>query len=159
MSGESWDEVLEKARSKAPARVMPLHPAEGDALLPGWDSPYKAAAHPDHHALVRFVCIMGKDSYRPGGTPWRFFQYVHKDSNTGLSLGDQGHVMTLRFIGSAPTKIIVKGPNLLRICDYIHLHRIAWIRVCDPERDFVFLEEARGKKTEIITSIKIIDGE
>ncbi len=41
----------------------------------------------------------------------------------------------------------------------IHLHRIAWICVCDPERDFGFLEVARGKKTEIITSIEIIEEE
>jgi hypothetical protein len=37
------------------------------------------------------------------------------------------------------------------------LHRIAWIRVSDPERDFAFLEGERGKKTEIITSIEIAE--
>jgi hypothetical protein len=160
MGDNSWDEVLERQRHRTlagpGANQMPPHAVEGEAKLPVWDTPYKAVAQQDNGTLTRLACIMGKEGYQPGGRAYRFFQYVHLDSNTHLGFDANGHVMTLRFVGTEPATIIVRGRNLLRACDYIHLHRIAWIRASDPERDFAFLDEERGKKMEIITSIEII---
>ena len=152
MSGESWDDVLETTRrggSPASDRVVSLHAADGNALLPGYGDPYKAAALPSNDSLTRLVCIMGKEGFQPGGKAYRFFQYVHLDSDTDFGFTKDGQVMTLRFAGMNPVLVIVRGRNLLRICDYIHLHRMPWIRVAD--RDF-----AAGQK-EIITGIEIVE--
>jgi hypothetical protein len=152
VSGETWDDVLEKTRraaSPASDRVVSLHEAEGNALLPGYGDPYKAAAPPSNEGLTRLCCIMGKEGFQPGGKAYRFFQYVHLDSDTDLGFTKDGQAITLRFAGMNPVLVIIRGRNLLRICDYIHLHRMPWIRVAD--RDF-----AEGQK-EIITAIEIVE--
>jgi hypothetical protein len=152
MSGESWDEVLEKSRRgpvPASEKVVSLHAVEGDPLLPGDGDPYKAAGMQSTGSLTRLCCIMGREGFQPGGKAYRFFQYVHLDSDTDFGFTKEGQVVTLRFAGLHPVVVIVRGRNLLRICDYIHLHRLPWIRVAD--RDF-----AEGSK-EIITSIDIAE--
>jgi hypothetical protein len=152
MSGETWDDVLEKTRRAAPPSsdgAVSLPAAEGNALLPGYGDPYKAAAPPSNEGLTRLCCIMGKEGFQPGGKAYRFFQYVHLDSDTDLGFTKDGQAITLRFAGMNPVLVIVRGRNLLRICDTIHLHRMPWIRVAD--RDF-----AEGQK-EIITAIEIIE--
>ncbi len=152
MSAETWDEVLEKTRRVTPPasdRLASLHAAEGNALLPGCGDPYKAAGPESGESLTRLVCIMGRDGFQPGGKAYRFFQYVHLDSDTDFGFTKDGQAVTLRFAGMKPVAVIVRGRNLLRICDCIHLHRMPWIRVAD--RDF-----AEGSK-EIITAIEIVE--
>jgi hypothetical protein len=152
MSAETWDDVLEKTRRGGPPatdRVVNLNGAEGDALLPTAGDPYKAAGIPSNESLTRLVCIMGKEGFQPGGKAYRFFQYVHLDSDTDFGFTADGQIITLRFAGMKPVMVVVRGRNLLRICDQIHQHRMPWIRVAD--RDF-----AEGSK-EIITAIEITD--
>jgi hypothetical protein len=152
MSGETWDDVLEKTRrAAAPASdwSVSLHAAEGSSPLPAYGDPYQAAGVPSNDSLTRLCCIMGKDGFQPGGKAYRFFQYVHLDSDTDFGFTKDGQAITLRFAGMNPVLVIVRGRNLLRICDAIHLHRMPWIRVAD--RDF-----AEGSK-EIITAIEIIE--
>jgi hypothetical protein len=154
MSGETWDDVLEQTRRDTPSasdKVVSLHAADGNALLPGYRDKYKAAAMPSNDSLTRLCCIMGKEGFQPGGKAYRFFQYVHLDSDTDFGFTKDGQVITLRFAGMKTVLVIVHGRNLLRICDYIHLHRMPWIRVAD--RDF-----ATGQN-EIITGIEIIEVE
>jgi hypothetical protein len=138
MSGERWDEMLEQARGgstpamdTANGRVVPV--AE-ESLLPGPGDPYRAAGMPDTQPLTRLCCIMSRDGFQKGGQAYRYFQYVHLDSNTSLGFTEQGQVITLRFAGSKTVEVRIVGRNLLRICDGIHQHRIPWLRVAD--RDF-----------------------
>ena len=150
MSGENWDDVLDKNRRgsvSASDKVVSLRAVEGESLLPNDRDPYKAAGTQSNASLTRFCCIMGEEGFRPGGVAYRFFQYVHLDSDTDFGFTKDGQIMTLRFAGLRPVTVTVRGRNLLRICDYIHLHRLPWIRVAD--RDF-----AEGSK-EIITSIEV----
>ena len=58
--------------------------------------------------------------------------YAHAAYCTEYLMGCER--LPLRFAGSKTVEITVRDRNLLRICDYIHLHRMAWIRVAD--RDF-----------------------
>ena len=157
MSDESWSDVLEKTRRAAvPSsdKVVSLHAVQGDSILPGYGDEYKAFSMPDNGSLTRLCCIMGRDGFQPGGKAYRFFQYVHLDSDADLTFTRDGQVMTLRFAGMKPVEIVLRGRNLLRICDYIQLHRIAWIREAD--RDFVD-DEAGGKNQPIITAIQITE--
>ena len=152
MSAESWNDVLERTRRVAPPAsdraVSPYQP-EANAAFPGYGDPYKAAGPESSESLTRLVCIMGKEGFQPGGKAYRFFQYVHLDSDTDFGLTKDGQVIRLRFVGLNPVLVIIRGRNLLRICDSIHLHRMPWIRVAD--RDF-----ADGQK-EIITAIEIVE--
>jgi hypothetical protein len=152
MNGGSWEDVLEKTRrGSAPASdtVVSLRAGEADSLLPGDGDPYKAAGAQSNESLTRLCCIMGREGFQPGGKAYRFFQYVHLDSDTDLGFSNDRQIVTLRFAGLHPVMVIIGGRNLLRICDSIHLHRMPWIRVAD--RDF-----AEGSK-EIITSIEVTE--
>jgi hypothetical protein len=150
MSAESWNDVLERTRRAAPpASAVGLHAVEGNVLLPGYGDPYRAAGPESSESLTRLACIMGKEGFQPGGKAYRFFQYVHLDSDTDFGFTKDGQIITLRFAGMNPVLVVIRGRNLLRICDAIHLHRIPWIRVAD--RDF-----ADGQ-LEIITAIEIIE--
>jgi hypothetical protein len=152
MSAESWNDVLERTRRVAPPTsdsAVSVQVAQGNTLLRGYGDPCKAAGPESNESLTRLVCIMGKEGFQPGGKAYRFFQYVHLDSDTDFGFTKDGQVFTLRFAGMNPVMVVVHGRNLLRICDSIHLHRMPWIRVAD--RDF-----ADGQK-EIITAIEIIE--
>lgn len=137
MQGESWNDVLDRTRpgpTHAADKVASLVPPGEDAALPTPGDPYKAAGMPDNHALTRLCCIMGREGFQKGGKAYRYFQYVHLDSDTDLGFTEHGQVITLRFTGSAKmVEIKIFGRNLLRICDYIHLHRMPWIRVADRD--------------------------
>jgi len=157
MSDESWSDVMEKERKRHAVppvsdKVIPLHAVEDDALLPGYGDPYQAAGNPSHGSLTHLVVIMGKEGFQANGKAYRFFQYVHLDSDTDLSFTKSGQVMTLRFAGLKPVEIIVPGRNLLRICHQIHNHKIPWIRVAD--RDFIPADGVAGNES-IITDIRI----
>jgi hypothetical protein len=58
------------------------------------------------------------------------FQYVHMDSYSTYT----AESITLKFLGMEPVKVVIRGRNLLRLYDYLHQHRIAWIM--QVARDF-----------------------
>jgi hypothetical protein len=142
VAGESWNDMLDKTTVSGRTQASPhgpdkvASPAPGDdAGLPGPGDPYKAAGTPEHQAMTRLCCIMGREGFEKGGKAYRYFQYVHLDSDTYLGFTEQGQVIALRFAGgSKMVEVKVYGRNLLAICDAIHQHRLPWIRVAD--RDF-----------------------
>jgi hypothetical protein len=158
MSDDStWSDVLERKSRAASAvsdKVVPLHALDDESLLPDVGSDYKAAAVQNNGGLARLACVMGRKGFQPGGKAYRVFQYMHLDSDADFSFTKDGQEMTFRFVGLTPVEITVRGRNLLRIFDYIQLHRIAWIREAD--RDFVAGDET-ARNTPIITSIGIED--
>ena len=160
LSDEKFSDKLDKMRRASAIeaeKVVPLYPpADDDAQLPGEYSEYKAAALQSNKGLVRLCCILNRRAFKPGGKPWRFFQYVHLDSDADFGFDDHGQVMTLRFAGMSPVTIVVRGRNLLQTCDYIQSHRMAWIREAD--RDFGDDEavDHEGKPCPIITRIDIL---
>lgn len=159
MSDESWNDVLEKTRrasSPSGEKVIGLHAVQADAALPSYADDYKAAAVQSNDSLTRLCCVMGREGFQPGGKAYRFFQYVHLDSDTDLQYSKDGQIVTLRFAGSKPVVITMRGRNLLRVCDYIHLHRIAWVRVAD--RDFTSADPGDHNRP-IITAISIVEVE
>jgi hypothetical protein len=158
MSDKSWNEVIERDRRKVAAvddRPSPVAAVDDKAALPGLDDPYKAVAHLSNGPEEALCVILGHKALAERKQVYRFFQYVHLDSDTGLSLDKDGHVIKLRFAGVKPVTVTVRGRNLLRACHLMHKHRIAWIRLFDPDRGFPFLDSESGKKTEIITAIDI----
>ena len=160
MSDRSWDDVMEKERlktQKASGNVVSLFPgADEDTTLPDANSDYKASSFAASRGLVRLCCVMGGKAFKAGGKPYRAFQYVHLDSDSDFGFEAHGQVMTLRFSGLMPVTIIVHGRHLLKIWDYIQLHRMAWIREAD--RDFTDAEalDAHGKPLPFISRIEIL---
>jgi hypothetical protein len=154
MPGESWNDVLDKTRPAAAGRPdQATSPVLSDeAALPAAGDPYRAAAMPAPDTLTRLCCIMGQEGFQKGGKAYRYFQYVHLDSDTDLGFTGQGQVITLRFAGSKLVELRILGRNLLAICEYIHLHRMPWIRVAD--RDFRAADGEPGNKP-VITEIRI----
>lgn len=127
--------------------------AERDAKLPGLGDPYQAAGHPENGEVSRLVLVMGRDGFKAGGKAYHFLQYVH------ISLGefgfwDDGQHFTFVFSDLQPKLVTVRGRNLLRICDYISLRRMPWIRVAD--RDFRMSTGVEGEEP-IITGIEVTD--
>lgn len=128
-------------------------PAEKEALLPALADAYKAMGTADNNEVSRLVLVMGKDGFKPGATAYYFMQYVH------MGLGEfgfdaDGQFFRFVFSDLQPKQVTVYGRNLLRICDYIGLRRMPWIRQAD--RDF---QSAEGVATDepIITLIDVKD--
>jgi hypothetical protein len=145
------DEVIERLRPAPFVRAAPQ--AERDAKLPGLGDPYQAAGLPENGEPSRLALVMGKDGFKAGGTAYRFLQYVH------IGLGEFGFVDDghwFRFIWSdlQPKLVTVRGRNLLRICDYVSMKRMPWIRVAD--RDFRIGSGVEGAEP-IITGIEFAD--
>jgi hypothetical protein len=125
---------------------------EKTAMLPGLNDPNKAAGFVDNE-VSRLVLIMGKDGFRIGRMAYVFLQYVH------IGLGELGFTadgQVFRFIFSdlQPKLVTVRGRNLQRICDYVSLRRMQWIRQAD--RDFRPADQAADDEP-IITRIDIED--
>src|SRR5262245_41834614 len=124
MSDEKFREKLavRRAATVEAEKVVPFHPALAEeALLPGEHAEYVAASVPANKGLVRLCCILGRGEFKPGGKPYRFFQYVHLDSHADFGYEAHGQVMTMRFCGMEPVTIAVHGRNLLQLCDYLQL--------------------------------------
>lgn len=144
------DDVMERLRSPSLARGDAAK-AETEARLPRAGDPYQAAGLPDNSELSRLVLIMGKEGFKAGSTAYHFLQYVH------LGLGEFGHWddgQWFNFVVSdlQPKLVTVRGRDLLRICDYIALRRMSWIRQAD--RDFL---DGGGDTGPIITRIEVTD--
>jgi hypothetical protein len=127
--------------------------ATGEATLPGLNDAYQAAGQPENHEVSRLVIVMGREGFRPGGTAYLFFQYVH------LGLGEfgftaDGQFFRFVFADIQPKLVTVHGRNLLRICDAISLRRMPWIRVAD--RDFRAADGGESREP-IIVRIEVAD--
>lgn len=158
MSVESWEDVLERksrTASVAADNVIPLHPIESESLLPDERAEYTAAAVQSNKGLARLVCVMGRAGFQPGGKAYRAFQYMHLDSDASFGYTKDGQEMVFRFVGLTPLEVTVRGRNLLRIFDYIQLHRIAWIREADRDFEDGEAVDEKGRPLPIITSIVI----
>ena len=131
MPGDSVERLL---KPEPYARSGEASRAEKDAMWPGLNDPYKAAGGPDSGEVSRLVVVMGKDGFKPGATAYYILQYVH------LGLGEFGYAangeqqFSYLFGDRQPKLLTVRGCELLRICDYIGLRRMPWIRLAD--RDF-----------------------
>ena len=153
MSDKSWDEVMAAERRKAASmteKVVPLHAVEGDAALPGPDDLYQAVRY-SSQAEVCLCVIMGASAFRDGSEPYRFFQYVHLNSNATLGFthdrhGEVLHEVTLRFTDIQPTKLILRGHNLLKICHNINRHRVGWIRLRERGRISTCPRRSAGRR-------------
>jgi hypothetical protein len=106
---------------------------EKAAVLPSLTTEYKAAGTPENGEVSRLVLVMGQDGFRPGGTAYVFMQYAHIGlGQFGFTVGEQD--FSFVFSDIRPKLVVVHGRNLLRICDYVSLRRMPWIRQAD--RDF-----------------------
>jgi hypothetical protein len=127
-------------------------PAEKAALLPALTDPYAAGGFVEGE-VSRLVLVMGRDGFRIGGTAYIFLQYVH------ISMGEfgftaNGQWFSFIFADLQPKLITVHGRNLQRICDYISLRRMPWIRQSD--RDYRATDGTTDKEP-IITRIEVED--
>ncbi len=126
-------------------------PRQGkDVLWPSLADPYKAAANPADSEIPRLVVVLGRDGFKPGATAYHILQYVHiDDGEAGFTAGGEQWFSFL-FVSKEPKLLKVFGSSILRIGDYISLHRMPWIRVAD--RDF---RAVGGSAGEVITRIEI----
>jgi hypothetical protein len=150
------DDVIDRMKPKLyvrDARAADSAREGHDAKLPGLADPYQAAGLAEHNEVSRLVLVMGKDGFTAGGVAYHFLQYVHI-SRGGFGFYDDGQRFTFLWSDLEPKQVTVRGRNLLRICDYISLRRMPWIRVAD--RDF---RAGAGAESEapIITGIEIVD--
>ena len=127
--------------------------AEKSALLPGLNTAYKASGTPENSEVSRLVLVMGHDGFVPGGTAYHFLQYVHIDMGE-FGFTANGQVFRFVFSGRQPKLVTVHGRNLQRICDYISLRRMQWIRQAD--RDFRAGDGADDHEP-IITHLELTD--
>jgi hypothetical protein len=127
--------------------------AEKSALLPGLNTAYKASGTPENSEVSRLVLVMGHDGFAPGGTAYHFLQYVHIDMGE-FGFTANGQVFRFVFSGRQPKLVTVHGRNLQRICDYISLRRMQWIRQAD--RDFRAVDAVEDAEP-IITLIEMRD--
>jgi hypothetical protein len=152
----SWSgSVAEVSEPRLPESL--LHAAEGDAALPALDDPYQAIGNASGDREVELCVILGQAEKAAGREVYRFFEYQHLASDTGLAFAQDGsHIVRLRFIAPHAVTLVIEGDNLLRAAHLIHKHRITWIRRFDREREFPRLEVDGGKKPELIRSVRFL---
>lgn len=158
VSIKTFEEKLKDRRDPvSDDRVVPLFEQPDESTLPSSETEYRAASRPSNKPLTRLVVCLGKDGFKPGGIAYHFFQYVHLDSNADFSFEKNGHVLRFSFAAMTPTRVIIRGRNLLKIMDYIQLHRMAWVRVADRDYAPVDASDEDGRPRPLIISISISD--
>ena len=108
-------------------QVLALRPqdanADEDLGLPDLHGEgYQPYARPSAKAVFALHVIF------PNGTV-QSFQYHHLDS-AARYLNES---IELRFLGAKILQLALRGRNLWKLYDYIHQHRIAWLRVADRD--------------------------
>jgi len=140
------DEHLAEILGRRPA-ASPRERAEtvaDERMLPDLNGSYIAYDRAANKPVFTLHCILGKDGYRS-------FQNSHLDSDSQFSIVGNEQVISLRFCNWKIMAVTIRGRNLGRLYDYLHQHRMPWIRRIDPGRDF----QADGEP--VITAIEIID--
>src|SRR5258706_16368075 len=119
---------------KVPRAAAPE--GEPEESLPANDAAYAAFARRSNKPefSLHFITAAGT---------MRSFQYAHLDSDSGFT----AECITLRFMGMAPVKVMIRGRNLRQLYDYIHQHRTAWVR--EAARAFAADNEAIVTKVNI----------
>lgn len=97
---------------------------ETESQLPDPTAPYEAYGRAANKPLYTLHCCLGADGYRS-------FQYVHLDSWSHFESSAEGQTIRLRFGGTRLVDVTIAGRNLRLLYDYIHQHRMPWIRLCD----------------------------
>lgn len=87
------------------------------------DNEFRVCGRPSHKPLFSVHFISANGSVQS-------FQYMHLDSRSSFSPTR----LVLRFVGSKTTDVVVEGRNLWQLYDYLHQHRMPWVRVA--ARDF-----------------------
>ena len=108
---------------------------EWEPAWPGIADPYRAAATPENDAIARLVVVMGRDRFKPGDQP-AYYTLPYHDMGTGeYGVGKDFQWFRIPFYESGRCRLLkAQGRSILRICDYISLSRMPWIRLAD--RDF-----------------------
>jgi hypothetical protein len=128
-------------------------PVEGESLWPSLADPYRAAGSPDNHEIPRLVVVMGRDRFKPGGGP-AYYPLQYSALGCG-EIGFDADGQWFRFPFNEPGRRLLleaHGRGILRIADYISLHRCPWIRLAD--RDFRTGDGAAGDDP-IFTRVKV----
>lgn len=99
-----------------------------ESQLPDPAAPYEAYGRVSNKPLYTLHFLMGAEGYES-------CQYVHLDSRSSFQVTEEGQIIRIRFYGSRPADVTIVGRSLLLLYDYIHQHRMPWIRLC--ERPFV----------------------
>jgi hypothetical protein len=141
MQDEHLADVLSRRKS-VPQRESHDDQTSDESLLPDSAHGYMAHSRPANKPLYTLHCILGKEGYRS-------FQYVHLDSDSRFAVEGKGQVIRLRFSGSKTTAVTIRGRNLMRLFDYVHQHRTAWVMQIEAGRDFA----ADGET--VVTAIEI----
>jgi hypothetical protein len=134
-----------------PRDTPPPAPAATDqaGLLPGLNSPYKAASTVDGE-VTRLVVIMGRDGFRIGSTAYFTLQYAHIGTGE-FGFTANGQVFRYPFFDYQPKLLTVHGRNVLRIYHHIGLKRMGWIRMTD--RDFTLVGDEADEP--VITRVEV----
>lgn len=120
-------DVLTRGRKPAPREEG--GEASSDSNLPDPDQDYEPYGHVANKPLFSIHFILGR-------TGFRSFQYVHLDSDSGLTVDGEMQVIRLQFCGSKTTAVAIHGRNLWQLHDYIHQHRMPWVMPVNAGRDF-----------------------
>jgi hypothetical protein len=83
---------------------------------------YQPHARPSAKAVFALHVIF------PNGTV-QSFQYQHLDSASRYL----NESIELRFLGAKILQVTLRGRNLWKLYDYLHQHRMAWLRVADRD--------------------------
>jgi hypothetical protein len=122
----------------------PLPSLDDVPLLPGPGEKYKAFSRQENKPIPGVVLLLA-DASAMG------FSYadLHTFNLLASPHPGQGPVIALRFSGNPGAEVEISGRNLDRLYVYLGGHRVAWIRVQPPEREFLPEEET------VITGIRI----
>jgi hypothetical protein len=80
------------------------------------------------HARPAAKAVFALHVIFPNGTV-QSFQYQHLDSASRYL----NESIELRFLGARITQVVLRGRNLWKLYDYLHQHRITWLRVADRD--------------------------
>lgn len=110
-----------------------------DSGLPSLEgAAYSAHARPSNKSVTALHVVTAAGDVRS-------FQYVHLDSSSEFS-GDR---IVVKFMGMEPIRVVIEGKHLWRLYDYIHQHRMPWIRVAARE----FAEEGQTIVSKVTYAI------
>jgi hypothetical protein len=119
-----------------------LPPLDDISPLPGQGDAYKAYSRASNKPVPSLVILMADASARG-------FSYANLDTMDLVASADpgQGPEIVLTFCNNKEVRL--EGRNVDLLYTYIQFHRVSWIRVRPPSRDFIPAGET------VITGAKI----
>ncbi len=134
-------EILNRHSGRSPEGGAP---DADEWLLPSDTDTYLAHGRGTHRPAFTLHCVLGKEGFRS-------FQYAHLDSDSRFEVAGNEQVIRLRFCNYKIAAVTIRGRNLGKLYDYLHQHRMPWIRRVDPGRDFASDGEP------VISAIEIVE--